>query len=238
MDLNLEPKNLKKNDIFLDDLDIEDIPFTPITDGLGFNNKKSSLNMASKSMSKKRVNETHSKIYESVTSTSSKEIESNVPSELNAFYQAPKQQPQGVNKELKFEKVIKKECGLETRFWAWLMDSSIILGLLGVILGTMFTSTNMSMSEFKFFLMEGYNIIFPVLLFCLIYVLYHITTGFQPTIGQKAMRIKPDFDDIKGDIFFFLLKRSILELVSITTLGLIFILSFDKKILGNKVCTK
>ena len=218
-----------KKPFILDEIEIEDIPFKPITDGLGFNKNISRSNLEDAlqpRISKERV---HKKNYQNVFQDKEAVV---VPVELEAFYKEDKS-PR-VQRELSFEKVVPKNATLGQRFTSEVIDLFIVAIAFAGLFLTMFASTSFSVEEFLAFLKTDLNALFPVAIYILLYVIYSVALGFRASVGQALCRIKPLSHEIKLDPVAFLITRSLLELLSLILLGLPHILNFDYKILGNR----
>lgn len=232
MDLRQNTDHTNKPKIFdVDDFEIEDIPFKPITDGLGFNNQYNDFKKARTAPKRvqKRVQE---KVYEQMSNT---KVEKEVPLELEAFYKSPTQQKPKVNKDLDLTLRVERDAPMMNRFLGWFLDTTICLMVFSVILGMMYVSTSMSLQEFTKLIMADLNFVFPLIILVLVYNIYGISMGFQQTIGQRIFKVKNNFEQIKTEATSFLIKRSYFELLSLLVLGIPYLLKYDYKILGNKV---
>ncbi|OIQ18464.1 MAG: hypothetical protein BM556_09420 [Bacteriovorax sp. MedPE-SWde] len=230
MNLNQNSNRKKQMPIFdVEDFEIEDIPFRPLTDGLGFNDQYSDFKKPKTTMKSKRVQE---KVYEQMSNV---EVKKDVPMELEAFYNAPKHRSPQVNKELDLKVRVERSAPLLNRFLGWFIDTALCLSVFSIITGMMYISTSMSLKDFNSLIMTDYNFVFPFILLVLVYNIYGISMGFQQTIGQKLFKVKNNFDHVKTEAASFLIKRSYFELFSICTLGIPYLLNYDYKVLGNKV---
>jgi len=232
MDLRQNTTQKTQTKIFdVDDFEIEDIPFKPITDGLGFNNKYDDFK-------KTRVNKTQvhqrvqKKVYEQMSNS---DVQKEVPLELEAFYNAPTQNKPRVNRELNLKAKVEKDAGIRNRLLAWIVDTALCTSVFSIILGTMFISTSMSLSDFSTLILKDLNFLFPIVLFVLVYNIYGISMGFQQTIGQKLFKVKNNFEQIKVEPASFLIQRSFFEIFSLLLLGTPYLFKYDYQVLGNKV---
>jgi hypothetical protein len=221
-----KPKN---NNVFLDDFEIEDIPFKPITDGLGFNNK-------SNDFKKPSVNQTrvHEKLYSEAIGAKPVVTVAEVPSELQAFYKEVDKTPK-LTKNIDLTKKIEKLATGEQRLMSWVIDIVVISTLFAAVMSVMFVSTSFKLNEFIAFIKSDINMIFPVIIFALIHTIYGAVTGFRQSLGQKIVGVKLDLKSVNCEPVMFLIKRNILELISIPLLGIPFLFGLDKKLFGNKI---
>ena len=83
-------------------------------------------------------------------------------------------------------------------------------------------------------IMTDFNYLFIVVLFVLIHYIYNIAIGFQASLGQRLFKIEPKFDFTNSLSVAFLLRRSTLELLSILTLGIPYLVKLDVELLENK----
>lgn len=241
MEIQSNSLNKKQDPIIIDDFEIEDIPFKPITDGLGFHEKHQDVKRVMPNKAK-----VHQKIYEEVVlpkvdtpTRQSTTANQNIPRELEAFYKGTGNvTSQRVNKKIDLTLKVERNAPMSLRLVSWLIDFSFCFSLISLITVGMFFGTAMSLEHFQEVLMKDLNFMFPVSLFVLIYLVYNISLGFQATFGQKIVGIETKFDIDDNRTATFFLKRSLLELVSLLTLGLIHIAKLDKSILNNKVVKK
>ncbi|EQC51342.1 RDD family protein [Bacteriovorax sp. DB6_IX] len=232
MDLRQNTSQKTKPKFFdVDDFEIEDIPFKPITDGLGFNNKYDDFKKT-RSNTQQVHQRVQKKVYEQMSNT---EVQKEVPAELEAFYSAPTQSGPKVNRNIDLKVKIERDANLVARLLSWVVDTLICSVIFGTIFGIMFVATSMSVMAFTQMILSDYNIAFPIILFVLVYNIYGISMGYQQTVGQKLLRVKNKFEEIKAEPASFLIKRSYFEIFSLLLLGLPYLLKYDDKVLGNKV---
>ncbi len=223
LDSELNKKKIEVVDFDLDAFDIEDIPFKPINEGLGFHHN---------STSQKNDLHIHKKVYDQVIRKPVSE-ERAIPSELKAFYSQTSSTPAKANKDIKIFEKVEKEAVAANRLMSYVLDLAIVLVLVSVIFTLMFVSTTMTLQNFTQQLLMSSNVVFPIVLFVLIYNIYALSMGFSQTIGQKIFKTKTKFH--KEMTILFIVKRSMLELLSIPLCGLPYLMKLDAELLKNKV---
>ncbi|EQC43490.1 RDD family protein [Bacteriovorax sp. Seq25_V] len=223
LDTNINDKKIEVVDFDLDAFDIEDIPFKPINEGLGFHHN---------GQAQKNELHIHKKVYDQVIQKPAVE-ERAIPSELKAFYSQTTTASPKVNKEIKIFEKVEKDATKVSRLMAFITDVIIVLMLVSVIFSLMFISTTMTISDFVSQLMLTSNIVFPIVLFVLIYNIYSLAMGFSQTVGQKIFKTKTKYNREMN--IGFIVKRSMLELVSIPMIGIPYLMQMDAELLKNKV---
>lgn len=214
-----------KSILKFDDFEIEDIPFKPINEGLGFHH--SSKNMTNEM-------HIHKKVYEKAIHKN-EDIAQNVPSELTAFYKTSITTPK-VNREISLTDIREREASLIKRFTAFVIDLFVTSLFCSVLLCLMFVSTNMSFMQFVTEITYFPISIFPLTLFVLLYNICAISFGFTQTVGQRVLKIKNKY--LLQNTVLDICKRTQFELLSILLLGIPYLLKLDQKLFSNKVVTK
>lgn len=221
---NISMKEVKPKMMF-EDIEIEDIPFKAINEGLGFHHN-----------AKNNVNEMHihKKVYEKAINKVEENTRS-IPAELNAFYNAKTITPK-VNREISLAEAREREAGLLIRLSSFVVDILITILFCSSLLMLMFVSTNLSLKQFLLEISSYPVVFFPIVLMVLLYNVYAIAFGFTQTIGQRIFSLKNKYND--NSSVLDICKRTQLELISILVLGIPYLFKFDAKLFQNKVVSK
>ncbi len=217
--------------------DIEDIEFTPVNEGLGFNPNKAKKVLSDSHQSQRiKIEKPVKKIYNDVLDQDFVNTKKNVPAELQAFYSGSAEVESRVASTLVFDKKQQEDASMVLRFMSWLIDISSVTLVFLVIHGLMFISTNLELREFLTLIKV--NIAFPVLMFLFIYNICTIMRGEGKSLGQSILNIESVSSYRNASPIGFLLLKANFELMSIFLLGLPYLLRLDEKIFDNKTISK
>lgn len=224
MELQTNSKNDKK--LFdIDNFDIEDIPFKPINEGLGFHKNQQTNNDL----------HVHKKVYDNVIKKAAPEVKS-VPSELSAFYNQRLDVTPRVKKEIKINEIRIEEAGYVSRLLSFVTDLLVVSLITTAIVTIMFMMTSINLKLFLIEVTTTPVMAFPIVLFVLIYNIYGLVFGFNQSVGQRIFGTKFSINGTSK--LSSIVVRSQIELVSIFFLGIPYLLKFDNKILNQKVIKK
>ncbi len=230
--MNLEnsksPKPSKGASSLIEDMDFD---FKPITSGLGFHHQKATE-------LKPLITERTVAFSPIQSANQLKKDMSVYQSDLSMFYGRETQTEVGTP-ELSIPAVEEKYFRLATstqRFFAYVIDLTLVLALLGAMLSVMARTISMD-------LMEAWtqypNEITPlvVTLFFGIYLMYFsiCEKASQSTIGKNALGLRVTGLDNRSLSLLSLLLRSTVSLMNFASLGLFSYFDLQNKIAGSKV---
>ncbi|MFG1494026.1 hypothetical protein ABMA75_10720 [Halobacteriovorax sp. ZH4_bin.1] len=236
--MNLESQNSKKpirlNDLEdfdnFEDFGIEDIPFKPINEGLGFHHGKASKDVLKSARVEVTPTQSHVNNFNKVLG---REKEMSVPSELEAFYRkGTESEIPKVNREIEIKNK-SQDVSIMRRFTSYVIDMSVSLVIFTVTLAAMFLVSGVPLESFIEITLENSNYRFLIALFVLIHIIYRITSVYRPTLGQYICGLKPKLSNEAA--FNTIIERTLFEFISIPLLGLPYILGLDKKFFGNSL---
>ncbi|MGI4991324.1 hypothetical protein ACRXCV_01770 [Halobacteriovorax sp. GFR7] len=236
--MNLESQNSKKpirlNDLEdfdnFEDFGIEDIPFKPINEGLGFHHGKASKDVLKSARVEVTPTQSHVNNFNKVLG---REKEMSVPSELEAFYRkGTESEIPKVNREIEIKNK-SQDVSIMRRFASYVIDMSVSLVIFTVTLAAMFLVSGVPLESFIEITLENSNYRFLIALFVLIHIIYRITSVYRPTLGQYICGLKPKLSNEAA--FNTIIERTLFEFISIPLLGLPYILGLDKKFFGNSL---
>ncbi|EPZ50498.1 hypothetical protein M902_1401 [Bacteriovorax sp. BAL6_X] len=233
--MNLESQNSKKpirlNDLEdFDDFGIEDIPFKPINEGLGFHHGKASKEVLKSARVEVTPSQSHVNNFNKVLG---REKEMSVPSELEAFYRkGTESEIPKVNREIEIKNK-SQDVSITRRFTSYVIDMSVSLVIFAVTLAAMFLVSGLPIESFIEITLLNSNYRFLIALFVLIHIIYRITSVYRPTLGQYICGLKPKLSNEAA--FNTIIERTLFEFISIPLLGLPYILGLDKKFFGNSL---
>ncbi len=232
--MNLETHQASKKQVNFDDFDIEDIPFKPINEGLGFHHGKSNtLNNLKTAKIEVTPTQNHINNFNKVLG---REKEMSVPTELEAFYRkgTEKEIPQ-VNREIEINSAA-KAVPMYLRFGAFVVDMTISMMIFAVIISSMFLASGMSFESFLTLTLKNSSYRYLITLFVLIHLIYRVTSVYRSTLGQFVFGLKPKQSNEAA--FNTIIERTLFEFLSIPLLGLPYLLGLDKKFFGNNLKKK
>ncbi|MFG1487376.1 hypothetical protein [Halobacteriovorax sp. RZ-2] len=236
--MNLESQNSKKpirlNDLEdfdnFDDFGIEDIPFKPINEGLGFHHGKASKEVLKSARVEVTPTQSHVNNFNKVLG---REKEMSVPSELEAFYRkGTESEIPKVNREIEIKNK-SQDVSIARRFASYVIDMSVSLVIFAVTLAAMFLVSGLPLESFIEITLQNSNYRFLLALFVLIHIIYRITSVYRPTFGQYICGLRPKLSNEAA--FNTIIERTLFEFISIPLLGLPYILGLDKKFFGNSL---
>ncbi|MFG1482278.1 hypothetical protein ABMA79_13910 [Halobacteriovorax sp. HFRX-2_2] len=236
--MNLESQNSKKpihlNDLEdfdnFDDFGIEDIPFKPINEGLGFHHGKASKEVLKSARVEVTPTQSHVNNFNKVLG---REKEMSVPSELEAFYRkGTESEIPKVNREIEIKNK-SQDVSIARRFASYVIDMSVSLVIFAVTLVAMFLVSGLPLESFIEITLQNSNYRFLLALFVLIHIIYRITSVYRPTFGQYICGLRPKLSNEAA--FNTIIERTLFEFISIPLLGLPYILGLDKKFFGNSL---
>lgn len=236
--MNLESQNSKKpirlNDLEdfdnFDDFGIEDIPFKPINEGLGFHHGKASKEVLKSARVEVTPTQSHVNNFNKVLG---REKEMSVPSELEAFYRkGTESEIPKINREIEIKNK-SQDVSIARRFASYVIDMSVSLVIFAVTLAAMFLVSGLPLESFIEITLQNSNYRFLLALFVLIHIIYRITSVYRPTFGQYICGLRPKLSNEAA--FNTIIERTLFEFISIPLLGLPYILGLDKKFFGNSL---
>jgi uncharacterized RDD family membrane protein YckC len=228
--MNLEEvKNQKNNTQSLDDIEFD---FKPITSGLGFHHQKATE--IKPVMTERTV--TMSPLSQPV---SPMKKEMNVyQNDLSMFYNNNQSLPQTIaipEIPLPVEEKYYRLAGKSQRVFAYLIDLSLVLSLLGIVLTVMARTISMDLMD----VWNQYpNEITPLVitLFCGFYLIYFsIFEKTGPTLGKSLFSLRVTGMDDKSLSLITLIIRSTVSLLNFVSLGLFSYFDLQSKITSSKV---
>jgi uncharacterized RDD family membrane protein YckC len=233
----------------MDDLEIDNLLdnniFKPKTDGLGFHHsikkeKEVAISLKQKSLDLKSDFEQRAK---TINATQVQPNESKIPNamgELSAFYQKAEKLEPALELNIEDNTSFSLEADLLPRFTAWSLDVVIVTSLISLIT---ITSILTSGIPFSFFSDNVYNldIAFFSLLFTSLFYIFYFSffdkTNFS-TPGKRILGLKVQRLSGKEITFVQSINRSIISLLSFSTIGLISFLKFQDKLTDTIVVSK
>lgn len=214
----------------IDNFDIEDIPFKPINEGLGFHHGQKEKRTLKQTRVEVTPTQAHANNFNKVLG---REKEMSVPSELEAFYRKGQESdiPQ-VNREIEI-KSKSKEVSIVRRFFSYVIDMSVSTVIFAVIISSMFFMTSIPLESFVSLTLKNSSYRYLIALFVLIHLIYRITSVYRPTLGQYICGVKPKQSNEAA--FNTIIERTLFEFLSIPLLGIPYIFGLDKKFFGNNL---
>ncbi|MFG1500479.1 RDD family protein [Halobacteriovorax sp. XZX-3] len=226
---NKKPINLNDFEEF-EDFEIEDIPFKPINEGLGFHHGRASKEVLKSARVEVTPTQSHVNNFNKVLG---REKEMSVPSELEAFYRkGTESEIPKVNREIEIKSKA-QDVSIARRFASYIIDMSVSLVVFAVTLAAMFLVSGLPQESFIEITLQNSNYRFLIALFVLIHIIYRITSVYRPTFGQYICGLKPKLSNEAA--FNTIIERTLFEFISIPLLGLPYILGLDKKFFGNSL---
>lgn len=221
--------NLDDIDNF-DDFEIEDIPFKPINEGLGFHHGRQEKKVLKQT--RVEVTPTHAHVN-NFNKVLGREKEMSVPSELEAFYSKGKESEiPKVNREIEI-KNNSSDVSIVRRFFSYMIDMSVSSMIFSVIIASMFLMSSIPLDSFVSLTLQDSNYRYLIALFVLIHLIYRITSVYRPTLGQYICGVKPKQSNEVA--FNTIIERTLFEFLSIPLLGIPYIIGLDKKFFGNSL---
>jgi uncharacterized RDD family membrane protein YckC len=233
----------------IDDLEIDNLLdnnfFKPLTDGLGFHHstkteKEVAISLKEKSLDLKSDFEKRAKLI-STTQIQTKEPKiPNSMGELSAFYSPVEKTQEVLELSIQGEAHLDLEADIAPRFAAWALDSIIVVSLISLIAITSILVTGI---PFSFFSDNIYNldISFYIVLFSSLFYIFYFSffdkTNFS-TPGKRILGLRVQQLSGKEISFIQSVNRSIISLLSVSTLGLISFLRFQDKLTDTMVISK
>ena len=231
--MNLESTPSKKNQSPKnnDDFVMDDFEFKPITSGLGFHHPKQAEPKAA-SYSDRSIPVT-TPIIQSIPRKDNSNIYQN---DLSLFYgQQTPTEMEAPKAEIKDE-VVYRNASKAQRSFAYVLDLTLVLSMLGIVLTIMARTIEMDLME----VWSAYpNEITPlvVILFCGFYLIYFsiFENSTQSTLGKNLLNLRVVSTKNEIQEFHLLLLRSFISLTNFVSLGLFSYFDLQNKITNSKV---
>lgn len=231
--MNLESTPSKKNTIpkTNEDFSMDDFDFKPITSGLGFHHPKQT--------EAKAVNYSERSIPVStpiIQSIPRKDTSNVYQNDLSLFYGQQSTTEQVAPKMEVKEELVYRNASKAQRSFAYVLDLTMVLSILGIVLTIMARTIEMDLLE----VWSAYpNEITPlvVIMFCGFYMIYFsiFEKSSQSTLGKNLLNLRVVNSRNQIQEFHLLLLRTFISLTNFVSLGLFSYFDLQNKVTSSKV---
>lgn len=244
------PKNIPPVQVNLDEFNISEDSFKPMTKGLGFHHeqKRSSFKPAPKEVKPFGVARTQPKaatILNSLSTKNTATVSQHMPTGLEAFYGAKgnpgNQVQQNTEKkielfeEVKESKITFKAASTTTQFFAWAIDLLVIASFVAVTGALLVLASGIQFQMFARLISNQDLAIFTASIFSIYYLLYFTILDLSASPGKTIMGIrllKTDNSNVGVKDTF---TRALVSLLSSIALFLPTLLDFQGRLSDTKV---
>jgi uncharacterized RDD family membrane protein YckC len=231
--MNLESTPSKKNNIpkTNEDFSMDDFDFKPLTSGLGFHHPKQAEPKAV-SYSERSI-PVSTPIIQSIPRKDSSNVYQN---DLSLFYGQQSTIDHQTAKIEEKEEVVYRNASKAQRSFAYVLDLTMVLSVLGIVLTIMARTIEMDLLE----VWSAYpNEITPlvVIMFCGFYMIYFsiFEKSGQSTLGKNLLNLRVVNSKNQIQEFHLLLLRSFITLTNFVSLGLFSYFDLQNKVTNSKV---
>lgn len=231
-DLEKQQPDIKFN---IDDFDLENYDFEPITEGLGFNNeiKKKDNRIVKTKTTTKPAPVLRREDFEQ------KEQEFRGEG-LSSFYQDSKLTTVKSPARVKTEKVDFKpaltEAPLELRFGSWIIDLLTVVAMFAGTIAICATLVSLPLSERTLSMLGMEAYLYMGIIFSCYYLFYFTLFDLQTTVGKYLLGIKTYSSSDQEMTLKQSFIRSLTGLLSLILFGFPLLFDFQGKLSDTKVC--
>lgn len=200
----------------LDDIDLDNLTFRPITQGLGFHPEKKEIPIIRSKMSAPRP------------TFNPQTTQALPPHMVSVPRPAPPQKP-------KIEEKILEEGQMFFRFLAFSTDMLIILSASGITLFILGLASGLSMDIFMSIFSLKEIILFTTGVFSIYFLFYFSILDISSTVGKSLMGLEMKTIDGKRPVLQSTFSRSLLTLLFLPLLGTPAIGEIQEKLTGTKI---